>query len=253
MFVRHGLRLLVGGALLAAFSAGCEDSNQSFIILGSVIGVPQQTGGCNFQVDSDVLVRASGIVDVSLRRSYRAPLAVENQLIVRRDELNARAESNFGVFTSADVRTIDGAGAVVGNFTTPVTQTPVPPGVQRGVVFSDMIDPNLLNRLASQLKLRETRDFVTYVKLHGRTSGNKAIETDEFQFLMQVCNGCLVTFPPASVDASIAKPNCRSSENPDNEAPCSIGADDPVDCRFCRGLSSCDPCTYSSDPACKNP
>lgn len=253
MFVRHGLRLMVAGSLLAAFSAGCEDSNQSFIILGSLVGVPQQTGGCNFQVDSDLLLRASGQLDLTLARSYRAPLAVENQLIIRRDELNARAESNYGVFTSVDVRTLDAAGATVSAFTTTVTQSVVAPGVQRAVVFTDMLDPNLMNKLAGELKYRESRDFVTYVKLHGRTSGNKEVVTDEFQYPIRVCNGCLVTFPPASRDASIARPNCLSAEQPDEEAPCSIGSDDRVDCRFCRGVAACDPCTNSTDASCKTP
>ena len=243
---------MVAGALTAGLAAGCEDTNQSFIVLGVAVGTPQQQGGCTYQVDSDFVVRPSGILDLALRNNYRAPLAVENQLIVRRDELNARAESNYGVFSSADVRTLDSAGATVSNFTTPVTPNPVPAGVQRSVVFADVMDPNLVNQLGRELKRGQVKEYVTYVKLRGRTSGNKEVVTDEFQYLMQVCNGCLIGFPANSRDPSFPKNNCLSSEKPDREAPCAIGNDDAVDCRYCRGVSSCDPCVYNpADAACQ--
>ena len=253
MLVRHGLRLLVAGLLLTGLTIGCEDNNQSFIILGNVVGVPQQAGPCTYAVDSTLVLRAGGTVDVSVRNNYIASLAVENQLILRRDELNARAETSYGVFRDAEVRMTDGAGNAVTSFTTPVTQNDVPPGARRGIVFTPMVDPNLMNKLATELKFGEARDYISYVKLNGRTSGNKTIATDEFQYLIRVCRGCLVSFPAASRDPSIAKPNCKSTEAPEGDPPCSFGIDDRLDCRYCQGSAACDPCTTSSDPACKNP
>ena len=175
MLVRHGLRLLVAGLLLTGLTIGCEDNNQSFIILGNVVGVPQQAGPCTYAVDSTLVLRAGGTVDVSVRNNYIASLAVENQLILRRDELNARAETSYGVFRDAEVRMTDGAGNAVTSFTTPVTQNDVPPGARRGIVFTPMVDPNLMNKLATELKHMEgiemieitKRDVARLAKHHG--------------------------------------------------------------------------------------
>jgi hypothetical protein len=76
--------------------------------------------------------------------------------------------------------------------------------------------------------------------------GDESIETQPFEFPLTVCNGCLVQFPPDSVDPVLAdvekKPNCaKAAVGATTSVACFPGQDLPIDCRSCQGNPVCDP------------
>jgi hypothetical protein len=79
------------------------------------------------------------------------------------------------------------------------------------------------------------------VQLFGITQSGTEVLTQEFDFPITVCNGCLEFCPPG-LDLQPAVPGCQcncaaAGAGVDlDEAPCMIGQDDLIDCRILCGL-----------------
>ena len=72
------------------------------------------------------------------------------------------------------------------------------------------------------------------VRLHliGRDEVGEEVRSDEFDYPVRVCLGCMVEFPEGSDRGSLAGPDCCGGWVSDDA--CYPGQDAPVDCRLCR-------------------
>lgn len=81
--------------------------------------------------------------------------------------------------------------------------------------------------------------LVTYVKFFGQSLGGLNVESGEFEFPVDVCKGCLISFPIADTRPNCALPNClgatTSSSTTTTTTPCVPGQDVPVACSLCLG------------------
>jgi hypothetical protein len=80
------------------------------------------------------------------------------------------------------------------------------------------------------------------VRFFGHTLGGESVESNEFGFPVQICNGCLVSFPAAEQSLSLPTPNCAlagASGSTATSVPCIIGQDLSVDCSACQGRAVC--------------
>ena len=80
--------------------------------------------------------------------------------------------------------------------------------------------------------------------MFGQTLGGDTLETNlPFEYPIDVCFGCLVSFPPDSVDTSKPQPNCLAPlpGASGDYAPCITGQDQPIDCRMCSSVGVCTP------------
>jgi hypothetical protein len=83
----------------------------------------------------------------------------------------------------------------------------------------------------------------TFVKFFGKSTGGTAVESNEFQFPVDICAGCLIAFPVAEDDGTDAvQPNCKNataaaSGTSSIPTPCRIGQDAPVDCAVCKSAN----------------
>jgi hypothetical protein len=85
---------------------------------------------------------------------------------------------------------------------------------------------------------------LAYVKVYGQTLGGQSVESNEFQFPIFVCNGCLVSFPPGAKESkycSSATASTTGSSSSAVKAPCVIGSDQVADCTLCYPNPACDP------------
>jgi hypothetical protein len=114
----------------------------------------------------------------------------------------------------------------------------------RGVLFATLLPPTLTQRLelgAWRLRVR--------LQASGQASGTD-VTSSELLFPLELCDGCLVTYPeaardPESPDGSylcMTGPDAASLA-PEPDAPCVLGIDAPA------------PCTTCSDqvPLCRDP
>jgi hypothetical protein len=195
------------------------------------------------------------VLDAALLLSYKATLLVGNQLIARGDPANVRTESNRVVIKGAVVRVLDATGNEITAFTRVATGFLDPSFAQTpsyGVVAVDVLDAQSVQDAAGSIaNVTENRRRLVMIKVFGSTLGGQDVESNEFQFPIDICKGCLVSFPPESVDkareVTEGKKNCAASTGGSTGGgillPCILGQDQVVDCRLCQGAAVCDPST----------
>ena len=117
-----------------------------------------------------------------------------------------------------------------------------------GSISAVLVDSDTVNALRQQLGAPGTGlvRLITYVKIYGTTTGGAHVETGEYQFPVNACFGCLVSFPPDAVDTNQPQPNCKnlttgSSGGGALVKPCVTGQDQSIDCRLCQGNIACSP------------
>jgi hypothetical protein len=112
----------------------------------------------------------------------------------------------------------------------------VEPGGSLFMTF-DLVNTGLARTLAASPLLRQPgSSFTLNVRLQffGQTNAGQEVDSNEFSYPIVVCNGCLLSYTPSSVDTAFPLPNCRNLEDFDAESaeiPCFPGQDERVDCR----------------------
>jgi hypothetical protein len=101
--------------------------------------------------------------------------------------------------------------------------------------------------LRSKLGLFERETIVTYTRAFGTTLGGQIVESNVFEFPIEVCAGCLIHFDTNT--SREPQPNCYGPlPATKGQAPCYFGQDVPVDCHACAQTSSV--CLCGQDTAC---
>lgn len=229
----------VGGVVGSA----CADNN-STIFIRQVQG--PTAGQCTYTADPSALALGVGVLDVMLASQYRAALLVGNQMVQRGQPDMAKAETSRVSLTEAEVRVEDSAGNEIKSFTVPGNGF-VDPGSGTtpgwGVFMTILIDPATSKVIGdTYFKDKSQRSSgvlrtVAVVKVFGQTLGGTDVESGEFRFPIEVCYGCLVSFPPERTDPTyLPTPNCQKCTDSTATEPCLFGQDAWVDCCACKGI-----------------
>jgi hypothetical protein len=243
----------VGGLLLASCA---HDDSSMYVIQIVVPPTPTANQGCLYGATSGATPGLfNGELDVGLASTYSPVALIGNQLNARSDSLNVRTETARISIRGAIVRVTDSLGNQLSTFTSLSEGTVDPengttPGV--GLAAVTLVDPATSNALKQQLANRAARKtIVSYFKVYGNTLGGTYVESAEYQHVIEVCNGCLVTFPSDADNPApnLPQPNCLAglasgaagAASSTIALPCVTGQDQLVDCRFCQGLDACDP------------
>lgn len=247
----HVVSLLAVGMAVGTAVPACATNDQTIFVQGVLAPPSSRVGGiCSYTPDPQAAQLLRGTMDVGLTDSYLGVLLVGNQLIPRSDPTNNRAESNRVHINGAVVRVTEPNGALIREFTATATGFANPgsngaPGLTLAGVVAidaptrDILLPQLPNRTVSKTVL-------AFIKAFGVTIGGKDVESGEFQFPIEVCNGCLVDFSTGNDDTQKIQPNClkTSASTTATQAPCRVGQDEPVKCETCvRTRKVCDPLT----------
>jgi hypothetical protein len=234
--------LFSAAAVCGLFVASCAHDDSS-IFIRNVLAPPTSTNGtCSYTSDPTQPALLQAVMDVAFRRTYTAVVLVGNQLIARQDHDQIRTETSRVAIRGASVTVVDAqSGGTLASFTSLATGFIDPSqGAQPGF---GSVEVTAINEAAGQAigaVAGSGKKVISRFKVFGQTLGGVDVESNEFQMPIDVCNGCLVTFPPDSVDKALAesekKPNCKAASTGGNVAtPCTLGQDQPVDCRSCVG------------------
>ena len=197
------------------------------------------------------LIIHTGAIDLAFTRQYTAGLLIGNQLVERGSTDLLRAESSRFRAEGAEVEIETTGGDLLQSFTVPVSGFADPgsgssPGW--GIVSAVLIDSETANGLASSFSEGVASDMVgrvvAVVRVYGRTLGGQEVETGDFRFPIDICYGCLVSFPPEATDANLPTPNCENVSESGVDTPCYMGQDEFIDCRLCKSMgygTLCDP------------
>lgn len=251
----RGRFLALSGFLIstALMAPACSHNDASIVVHGVLAPPLPLNGVCAYTSDPTQASISSGVLDVALLAAYTPEVLVGNQLIARNDNVNLKAETARVTLQGAVVHVDDTSGNEINSFTS-LSSGFIDPGTggvpSYGPMALTLIDPKTSAAMAGSLPKEGHTRVVAHFTVFGQTAGGDDIESDEFQFPIDVCNGCLVSFPADSVDpveqaANGGAPNCdaaiSSSSGGTTTTPCVIGQDQIVDCRFCHGNPACVP------------
>jgi hypothetical protein len=236
------LALLAGGS--AVFGACVHDDSTIFVHDALAPKFAQMGSICTWTPDPMQAFVSSGVLDVALRQTYEGGFLVGNQMVPQVNSNQLQTETSFVTIQGAVVRVTDRRGVVVGMPFTRLTAATIPPS-SGGVPGFAPIFVTVVDQLALQgspevqqlmAGLGGSVRLVSYVRFFGKTTGGQSVESNEFEFPVDVCSGCLV--------ANYLPPNCVTSstnmQSGQAQVPCIIGQDLPVDCSVvCGALQGC--------------
>lgn len=217
-------------------ASACVENKQSLQVRGAMAPpVPMMGQGCIYDPQPTSTKLFSGVLDIAFTNQYSPVLLVSNQIIPLGNSTMVRAESSHVQLEGATVRITDAVGNQLNSFTTTgagfvPASNGTTPGF--GAVSVTVIDANTIQGLNIPFR-GPSRRLITFTKVFGHTLGGVKVEAAEFEFPVDVCNGCLVSFP--------ADRNCTPSGSASVTSPCSFGQDQAIDCRLCSGLPACTP------------
>lgn len=241
--------LLFSAAGIGSIGVGCADNESSIFVRGVLAPPAAAAGGqCVYTPDPSQPQVMQPTLDVGFRGTYLGAVLVGNHLVTRQDRDQARTETSRVQFQGATVSVIDArSGATISSFTTLATGFADPaqgnqPGY--GTVLLTLVNEDATRSLGEVGA--EGAKLISRFRVFGKTLGGVEVESNEYQLPIDVCVGCLVTFPADSEDKALAasegKPNCRAASAGSTVAqPCAVGQDVPIDCRLCQGNPLCDP------------
>jgi len=246
--IKRVLGVAIGGFLAAASTSSCVANNASLVILG-LLAPPQASGGaCLYTANIVGPYLSFGTMDVGFVDEYVPVLLLGNQLIPQGNAATDRIETDDIIIQGAIVRVTDATGATLDNYTAPGDGFLLPasggtPGLT--TYATTLVSPKVGDamRQAFGSTFGGTKRLVSYIKVFGITTGGTHIESGEVGIPVNVCNGCLVTFPAGSDDLGQAvQPNClAAASGGSGTTPCQLGQDQVADCRSCQGFLACDP------------
>jgi hypothetical protein len=230
---------LVGGAAVA-FPACVHDDSTMFILDALAQPTGSTSGQCSYTSDPTQPYLPQGIVDFALRQEYVATFLVGNQMVPEVNPTQLMTETSFINIQGAVVRVTKSDGTPVTSFTRLVGAT-IPPSTGStpgyGPVSVLILDPTTIlsdndvitNIESAAIPGPSVVRFVTYTKFFGQTLGGKSVESNEFEFPVDVCSGCLIGF---SNGPGHPAPNCVPTAGTTTTvtAPCLAGQDSIVPC-----------------------
>ncbi len=245
------------GAVVSACSLPHND--QSLFIRGILAPPIVEVGSqCTYTADPTLPEIGNGILDVALSQTYTAQILVGNQLVPQSNPGQSIAESNRIAIQGATV-SITGSSLPGGSvpaytylttgFVDPSTGT----DPSYGLVQVEIVNNQAALAAVSGLSVGcpQTHLIIANVRVYGQTLGAQYVESNQIQFPISVCNGCLVSFPTGSDDPTQPGKNCdgalaSASSSASIIQPCVIGQDQAVDCRLCNGNNACNPADVST-------
>jgi hypothetical protein len=237
-----------GGVSLAA----CAHDDSTLFVFDVLAG-NASSNGCTFTADPTQPVISGGTLDVGLTPEYAATFLVANQMVTQADPAIPQTESAFITISHANVRITYADGSAIESYST-VTAATVFPATGTTPSFVAVSVPIIDETATGLIKQQKvaligtagTGSLVrveTFVKFFGKTTGGTSVESNEFQFPIDVCNGCLVAFPlaedqPSTATTQFPQPNCylanATATTSSIPVPCRFGQDAKVDCAICR-------------------
>jgi hypothetical protein len=240
-----GLTTVGLSGLLA--SACAHDDSTLFVV--DVLAPQLVTAGqmCSFTNNPTQAVIPSGVLDTSLTLTYNPEYLVANQMVSQANPSQLQTETSYITIQGAIVRITDSLGNQIKTFTRLGVTTIAPAsGTTPSFAPIGVTTIDEATAIANTPMSGSTVRLVTYVTFFGQTTGGDNIESNEFEFPVDLCAGCLVKISATdSNPCYMNQPNCvngaSNATTSTEPVPCVIGQDAPVDCSQCLNFAACNP------------
>ncbi len=234
--MRSATKYLLSVGLLSlgtlSLTASCADNNSSLFVVG-VIDIDATS--CLAKADTTASFLASGTMDYAFTNSYTASVLVGNQLTQRGDHDTLRTETSRISLRGAEVTLTTLDGHELGHYSTVGTgfvdasAGDVPSYASMAV---NLIPPTL----GASATVRNAKVVLAKIRVFGDSLGNASITSSELDFPINICDGCLVTYPADAADPLSSTYLCSqaaTTTQTTDVAACVQGQDAKFACTFC--------------------
>lgn len=237
-------------------SLSCSNNATSFFI--RQMNAPVASGtACTIPLEATAQRIAEGTMDVGLRDDYFISPLMQSSLVAVANPNFGRIETNGVNVQGFVVELHEGSpdGALIERPFSVYQTTFVPAAVggvpSYQVATLQVIPPPIGQALRNQVcvidrqgvtencpvpRIRErVKRIIVRVNAFGETQGHVPVETPTYDFPVNVCCGCTVTFPADADQAEMLRPgpDCNSGVAVASQGQCFPGMDFPLDCRVC--------------------
>ena len=224
---------LAGSAALSlgmAVTSACAHDDSSMFVYDVLAPQLVSSGAvCFFTADPTQAFISSGTLDVALTDSYNAEYLVANQLVQQGNSNQFMTETSRINVQGAIVRITDASGNQIKTYSR-LTAGTIQPSIGTTPGYAPFnvttIDHDTATGLVGQTMGGAVVRLVTYVRFYGHTLGGQYVESNEFEFPVDVCYGCLVSVTAADLLGM----TMNSQTQP---LPCFPGQDFTIDCSQC--------------------
>jgi hypothetical protein len=77
------------------------------------------------------------------------------------------------------------------------------------------------------------QQILSNIQVFGKTLGGESVQSNVFQFPIELCIGCLVSGLAGNTCGSLLMPASSTT------SPCQVGQDQPIDCSMCQSANVC--------------
>ena len=234
--VLAGLATLCVGA---SITTACTHDDSSMFVLDVLQPQLVSPGAtCLFTSDPTQPFISSGVLDLGLTGEYNAEYLVGNQLIQQGNTDQLRTETSIINVEGAIVRITDAQGTQIKTYTRLAGGT-IQPSTRTTPSYSPFNVTTVDNQTATSIKPATggTVRLITYARFFGHTLGGQYVESNEFEFPVDVCYGCLVRLSQMDISGT-------STASTTLPLPCFPGQDETIDCSQCSApvcIATCPP------------
>jgi hypothetical protein len=248
----------IGGG--AALVLACQHDDESLFVQNVIFPTPVAQGNsCTYTNDPNQSFLPKGALDVALNGIYTAVFLLGNQLVSRSNPQQLQAETSTINVEGAVVRVTAPDGTQLNSFTSLTSGTVYPstgtvPGY--AAISAQILDQGSVQAVSGGSALSGSGfvTIVTYTKFFGHTLGGTYVESNEFEFPIDICKGCLISITQQDENQCFTLPNCKGGSGSSSSLPipCVPGQDTVIDCSQCPPLHLANG-TLVNNPLCDPP
>jgi hypothetical protein len=237
--VLAGFAVMTGAA---AVSTACAHDDSSLFVL-DVLAQQLVSNGmqCVYTTDPTQPYISGGILDLSLRTRYDAEYLVGNDLVQQGNPDQFRSETSRVHVETAIVSIQDTSGNQLNTYTYDVAST-IEPSTGTTPSFEPIsvntIDHATATGLLGKVSGGTVVPINTYVRFTGHTLGGQYVESNNFEFTVDVCYGCLLGVGMQDISG-------MGSSGTQQPLPCVPGQDVTIDACQCTEPICCQICPIS--------
>jgi hypothetical protein len=232
-----GQTLSVAMLAAAAGSAvpACAHNDASLYVDG-VLAPPTPTGGeCVYTPDPTSPHISIGEVDGALADHYSAEFLLGNTLIAQGNSATPNAETSRIEIQGAIIQVIDPATNATVESNTVLTTALLEPASGTTPSYA-ATSATIMNKAAVQHFTpagNGSNIAQVNVTFYGVTLGGQSIQSNVYQFPVEVCSKCLIYVPAGAPTGATLNYCAGKSPLADSVSACHPGMDQPEDCQFC--------------------
>lgn len=214
-------------------ASGCADNESSLFVEG-VLAI--SATDCVARPDAAAEFLSLGVLDTAFADGYVAAVQVGNQITQQGNREKLRTETSRIHLQGVTGTVFDVTGgehefeAIGTGFVHPAAGTE--PGL--AAMFVTLVNPDNIDEIAAAGQ----GTMVIRFRVFGTTLGGKEIESGDFEFPIEICNGCLIDYP-ISANGAMAPDYLCDLEAPESQEVrvCFYGQDQRFPCTACSAVN----------------